>query len=197
MSRLKIRFIGSVVVAVALLGFGAGAAFAHGETVKTDPEKNASLDAAPPVVTVNLSEPPTDGSLFEVTDGCGRNVAAHVTAEGNKLIAHLEAGQPGKWKAAYRIVSAADGHPSDGSWSFTVNGDADCNEEDESTSTSTAPTKSTKSHTKHASESEEDTERVAGTPASGSNDGGFPLIPVAVGAVAVLGAAAFVRAKTT
>jgi methionine-rich copper-binding protein CopC len=187
---LKIRFIGLVVIAVALLGLSASAAFAHGETVKTDPEKNASLDAAPPVVTVDLTEPPTDGSLFEVTDGCGRNVAAHVIAEGNKLIAHLEAGQPGKWKAAYRIVSAADGHPSDGSWSFTVEGAADCNDEVGSTTNTPAPTES-------ATEPKDEAERVAGTPASGSDDGGFPVIPVVVGTVAVLGAAAFVRAKTT
>ena len=192
MSSLRIRFTRWLVLAIALVGLGATAAFAHGETVKTDPEKNASLDAAPGVVTVDLSEPPTDGSLFEVTDGCGRNVAAHVTADGNKLIAHLEAGQPGKWKAAYRIVSAADGHPSDGTWSFTVEGEADCNDE-EATTTSPAATESPE----HASEHEDDAQRVAGTPASDSDDGGFPLIPVVVGAVAVLGAAAFVRAKTT
>lgn len=149
-------------------------------------------------VAVDLSEPPTDGSLFKVTDGCDRNVASHVTVEGNKLVAHLEEGRPGKWKAAYQIVSAADGHPSDGSWSFTVEGDADCGEGDESTTETPAPSDSSTGGSGDVSEPEDDTER-AGTLASDSNDGSFPVIPVipvVVGAIAVLGAAAFVRAKT-
>ncbi|MGH2701846.1 MAG: copper resistance CopC family protein [Actinomycetota bacterium] len=197
MSQLIVRTIGSVVLAAGMLCLGAGAAFAHGETVKTDPKKNASLTAAPAIVTVDLSEPPTDGSLFEVTDGCGRNVASHVTVKGNELIAHLEAGQPGKWRAAYQIVSAADGHPSDGSWTFTVDGTAACNDEAGSTNNTPAPTESATGDTGVTTEPEDDAERVAGTPASDSDDGGFPVIPVVVGAVAVLGAAAFVRAKTT
>jgi len=190
-----IRAIGSVVLAAALLCLGASAALGHGETVKTDPKKNATLSAVPQRVVVDLSEPPTNGSLFKVTDGCARNVAAHVTVEGNRLVAHIDEAQPGEWKAAYQIVSAADGHPSEGNWTFTVEGEAACGE-DESTTGSPAPTESATGHSGDVSEPE-DTERIAGTPASDSDDGSFPLIPVVVGAIVVLGAAAFVRAKTS
>ena len=197
MSRLIMKAVGSVVVAAAMLCLGATAAFGHGETVKTDPKKNVTVAAVPQSVAVDLSEPPTNGSLFKVTDGCARNVAAHVTVEGNKLVAHIDKGQPGKWKAEYQIVSAADGHPSDGSWTFTVEGEAACDEDiDESSTGGPAPTESSTGDSGAVSEPE-DTERVAGTPASDSDDGSFPVIPVVVGAIAVLGAAAFVRAKTT
>jgi methionine-rich copper-binding protein CopC len=191
-----IRALGSVVLAAAMLCLGASAALGHGETVKTDPKKNATLSAVPHSVAVDLSEPPTNGSLFKVTDGCARNVAAHVTIEGNRLLAHIDEGQPGKWTAAYQIVSAADGHPSDGNWTFTVEGEADCGEEDASTTGTPAPTESATGDSGDSSESEHN-ERVAGTPASDSDDGSFPLIPVVAGAIAVLGAAAFVRAKTS
>jgi hypothetical protein len=150
----------------------------------------------PQSVAVDLSEPPTNGSLFKVTDGCARNVAAHVTVDGNRLVAHIDEAQPGEWKAAYQIVSAADGHASDGSWAFTVEGEADCGEEDESTSGTPAPTEAATGDSGDVSESE-DTERAAGTPASDSDDGSFPFLPVVGGAIAVLGAAAFVRAKTS
>lgn len=193
-----IKAVGSVVLAAALLCLGASAALGHGETVKTDPKKNATVAAVPQTVAVDLSEPPTNGSLFKVTDGCARNVAAHVTVEGNKLVAHIDGAQPGKWKAAYQIVSAADGHPSDGSWTFTVEGVADCDSDgDESATGTPAPTESSTGDAGDVSVPEDDTERVAGTPASDSDDGSFPVIPVVIGAIALLGAAAFVRAKTS
>jgi methionine-rich copper-binding protein CopC len=190
-----IRAIGSVVLAAALVCLGASAALGHGETVKTDPKKNATLSAVPQSVAVGLSEPPTNGSLFKVTDGCARNVAAHVTVEGNRLVAHIDEAQPGEWTAAYQIVSAADGHPSDGKWTFTVEGEAACGE-DGSTTGTPAPTEAPAGDSGDVSESD-DAERAAGTPASDSDDGSFPLIPVVGGAIAVLGAAAFVRAKTS
>ena len=187
----------SLLLATALLSLGASAALGHGETVKTDPKKNATVAAVPQSVTVDLSEPPTNGSLFKVTDGCNRNVAAHVAVEGNKLVAHIDGAQPGKWKAAYQIVSAADGHPSDGSWTFTVDGVTACDEGDESATGTPAPTESSTGDAGDVSVPEDDTESVAGTPASDSDDSSFPVIPVVIGAMALLGAAAFVRAKTS
>lgn len=190
--RQAIRIV--VLVAV-IVCYGAGAALAHGETVKTEPKKDASLAASPSVVSVDLTEPPTEEAQFAVTDGCGRNVAGHVTIEGKKLIAHLEKGQPGRWKASYRIVSAVDGHPSDSSWRFSVDGDADCdNGGDEATE---GPPEGDAYGEDDEQATEEDTRTVAQTPTSGADDGGPPVTPLALGAILVIAAAVVVRLKTS
>src|SRR5688500_18836375 len=98
------------------------AALAHGETATTDPEAGASLKQPPASVSVDLTEPPTSDATFKVVDGCGDQVGQGVTAEGQNLSVGIAEGQPGKWRASYRVVSAADGHVTNDSWSFTVTG---------------------------------------------------------------------------
>ena len=86
----------SAVFAVAILCLGAGAALAHGDTVKTDPKKNSRV-AIPNMVSVTLSEAPVPQSQLMVTDGCGDNVTGNVSVEGETLQASIGDAQPGKW----------------------------------------------------------------------------------------------------
>ncbi len=179
--------------AVAILCLGAGAAWAHGDTVKTDPKKNARV-AIPEMVSVTLSEAPVPQSQLLITDGCGDNVTGNVSVEGETLQASIGDAQPGKWKAAYRVVSAVDGHPTEDDWSFTVQGTADCDgDTDEIDPTDEPSPEPTTTDDEPSSAAGEDS---GTTNTSDSEESSFPVVPVVLGGVALVALAAVVRAKT-
>jgi methionine-rich copper-binding protein CopC len=182
------------VFAGAILCLGAAAAWAHGDIVKTDPKKNTEI-AMPKVVSVTLSEAPVPQSKLAVTDGCGRDVTEDMSVDGEVLSATIGDAQPGKWKAAFQAVSAVDGHPTEADWTFTVEGTADCDGEAEEVvptdDPSTEPT-----------DAADETSNAAGddsatTNTSGTDESDFPVVPVALGGVALVAIAAFVRAKSS
>jgi len=183
----------SAVFAVAILCLGAGAAFAHGDTVKTDPKKNARV-AIPRMVSVTLSEAPVPQSQLMVTDGCGDNVAENVSVEGETLQASIGDAQPGKWKAAYRVVSAVDGHPTEDDWSFTVQGTADCDGDDEVAEPTDEPSPEPTTTDDEPSSAAGDDSGTTNT--SDTDESSFPVVPVVLGGVALVAVAAVVRAKT-
>ena len=186
----------SAVFAVAILCLCAGAALAHGDTVKTDPKKNSRV-AIPNMVSVTLSEAPVPQSQLMVTDGCGDNVTGNVSVEGETLQASIGDAQPGKWKAAYRVVSAVDGHPTEDDWSFTVQGTADCDADDDQVE----PTEPTDEPSPEPTTTDDEPSSAAGddsgtTSTSDSQESSFPVVPVVLGGVALVAVAAVVRAKT-
>jgi copper resistance protein C len=185
----------ATVVAVAILCLGATAALAHGDTVKTDPKKNATI-TMPSTISVTLSEAPVPQSQLRIIDGCGRNVTGEVTVKGDTLQASIGDAQPGKWKAAYQVVSAVDGHPTEDDWSFTVQGTADCDGESEEPSVDPTP-EPTESNA--AAGEGDDPTSAAGDDAASTSDteeNSFPVLPVVLGGVALVAIAAVVRAKT-
>ncbi|CAN5759564.1 hypothetical protein BH20ACT23_BH20ACT23_17900 [soil metagenome] len=183
----------SAVFAVAILCLGAGAAWAHGDTVKTDPKKNARV-AIPKMVSVTLSEEPVPQSQLLITDGCGRNVTQEVSVDGDTLRASIGEAQPGKWKAAYRVVSAVDGHPTEDDWNFTVQGTADCDGDAEEVEPTDEPSpEPTTTDDEPASAAGDD---GGTTNTSDTEESSFPLVPVVLGGVALVAVAAVVRAKT-
>ena len=182
------------VFAVAILCLGTGAAWAHGDIVKTDPKKNTEI-AMPKVVSVTLSEAPVPQSKLAVTDGCGRDVTEDVSVQDDTLQASIGDAQPGKWKAAYRVVSAVDGHPTEDNWSFTVEGTADCDGETEEVAPTDDPSPV-------PTDTADETSSAAGddsgtTNASDTEESSFPVVPVVIGGVALVAVAAFVRAKSS
>jgi len=189
----------SAVVALVTLCLGAGTALAHGETVKTDPKNKAEV-AMPNLVSVTLTEPPTPDSRISITDGCGQEVASNISVKDETLRAAVGDAQPGRWRAAYSVISAVDGHLTEDDWSFTVEGAASCGGGggDEAEPTETPPDEDgAETDADDDAPVEDDGARAADTdPASDSDDGGFPVLPVVIGAVAVVGLAALVRAKT-
>lgn len=146
------------------------------------------------MVSVTLSEAPVPQSKLLVRDGCGRNVADEVSVDGETLRASIGDAQPGKWKAAYQVVSAVDGHPTEDDWSFTVQGTADCDGDDDEVEPtdepSTEPTESADNGPTSASGDDSTTNT------SDSEESSFPVVPVVLGGVALVALAAVVRAKT-
>jgi len=184
----------SAVFAGAILCLNMGAAWAHGDIVKTDPKKNAQI-AMPKVVSVTLSEAPVPQSKLAITDGCGRDVTKEVSVRDDTLQASIGEAQPGKWKAAYQVVSAIDGHPTENNWSFTVEGTADCDGETEEVTPTDDPSPV-------PTDSADETSNAAGddsatTNTSDSEESSFPVVPVVIGGVAIVAVAAFVRAKSS
>jgi methionine-rich copper-binding protein CopC len=182
----------SAVFVAAILCLSMGAAWAHGDIVKTDPRKNARV-ALPEVVSVTLSEAPVPQSRLEITDGCGRDVTEEVAVHGEVLEATIGDAQPGKWTAAIHAVSAVDGHETEEDWSFTVEGTADCDGE-------TKETVPTGDSSPEPTESDDATSSAAGddstTNTSDSDESSFPVVPLVVGGVALVAVAAAVRAKS-
>jgi methionine-rich copper-binding protein CopC len=183
----------SAVFVAAILCLSMGAAWAHGDIVKTVPKKNARI-ALPGVVSVTLSEAPVPQSRLEITDGCGRDVTEEVAVRGEVLQATVGDAQPGKWTAVIRAVSAVDGHETEDDWSFTVEGTADCDGETEEAApaddSSPEPTESTDDATSSAAGDDSTTNT------SDTDESSFPVVPVVIGGVALVAVAAAVRAKS-
>jgi methionine-rich copper-binding protein CopC len=125
--------VGSAKFILALLAVTAtmashGVALAHGQLEGSDPEDGARLKAAPPEVVVTYTEVPSDANGFRVKDGCGRNVIRTVAVEGNSIRARTPDAQPGTWLVRWDVISAQDGHETEGSLTFKVAGKPDCSE---------------------------------------------------------------------
>ena len=157
------------VLSIATLIFLASSApaFGHAALTKATPKNGAKLDAVPATVEIDYAEPPTTDSVFTVTDGCGRDVARDVEILNQRITAAVDSGQPGDWKVEWSVVSAVDGHLTKDDVSFTVEGEADCDRA-----------------------AAEDTPRDEG---SGSS---FPVVPVVVVTLLIVGVALVVRLRS-
>lgn len=101
-------------------------AAAHGDLQGTFPEKGSKLNRPPVHLIINFTEPPSKQSVVSVEDGCSDEVVDEVEFQGNAGHVYLSGGEAGKWKVSYEVVSAVDGHKTDGSYSLTVTGKPDC-----------------------------------------------------------------------
>jgi methionine-rich copper-binding protein CopC len=164
-----------LVGGLALLGRAAPAG-AHGELEGADPKPNAHLKSAPSDVTMTFTEEPSEDSVLTVSDGCGNDVVQRASVSGHDYVVEVATGQPGKWHAKFRVISAEDGHLTKGTYSFEVAGKKDC-----------SPDK--------GGDGEDGSLTTAGpgdggpTNASGNDvDEGsdFPVVPVVIGAVALI-----------
>ncbi|MEV8240945.1 copper resistance CopC family protein [Microbacterium testaceum] len=118
-------FVASLLVAlVALLVLPASPAFAHDELVSTDPPADAVLDALPAQITFTysadiLTEQGT--AVVEVTDATGASLTEGTPVVSGTDVTQMLAGSAsGAVTVKWRVVSS-DGHPIDGTFSFTVN----------------------------------------------------------------------------
>lgn len=153
-------------------------AAAHGDVQATNPAPVSSVRRAPRSVAVTFTEAPTRQAVLEVTDGCKRNVGQGVEVDGVTATVRVATGQPGKWRVSYNVISAVDGHETRGGYAFTVAGGKDCTP-DEATA---AP---------------DDDSTQAGAPAQDllpdEEGSGPPLVPIALGAAALIAVALFLR----
>jgi methionine-rich copper-binding protein CopC len=183
-TRLRLAAIAAILIPAAT---AASPALAHDSLSSTNPAQNTVVTHSPETVSLTLSEPPADSknlnlSTITVTDGAGKTVSdGQVTVYGPKLSTNLTEGSPGTYKVLWRAVSS-DGHPIEGSYTFTVLAPAG------QTSTPSAPSSSAAAPS--ASPAASTTEERA----EGPNNDSAPLalgiaaviLAVAIGAVLVL-----------
>jgi methionine-rich copper-binding protein CopC len=163
------------VVAAWLLAM-AGPAWGHGREVKTDPKRNAELRRPPAAVTLELTEAATDDAIVRVADGCNENIAAHIAVSEETITAHLVRGQPGEYHVNWRVISAVDGHPTKGAFTFSVKGKPDCSSGNGGGGGNNGG-------------DAEDTGGGGGAaapPASDEDDSSFPVVPVGLGVLGVI-----------
>ena len=156
-------------------------AFAHGDISSSIPKADESLKKAPDHLIINFTEPPAKSSVVQVKDGCGTQIADSVDFE--DLVAHVftEDGQPGKWKVSYKVLSTQDGHKSSGSYGFTVKGKKDCTPDDNSGGNGNGGNGAAGGTNPQAGGN------------GGDDEGSFPVVPVAIGSVGVIGLALVAR----
>jgi methionine-rich copper-binding protein CopC len=157
-----------------LVLFSPAAAWAHGDAITTVPAAGDRVRSLPKFVEIDFTEPPTQDSHYEVIDGCGDDVLAAVSGDGNLRHLSLAGGEPGKWKVTYRVISATDGHPTRDRFSFRVAGSKDCREP--------AP-------------GDDETPDIgeAGAPIESDDGSGFSAGPILIGGAAILILAVVIR----
>lgn len=163
-----VRLLAVVVLAGLALLAGAGPAAAHDTLVASDPANGASLTSGPQRVTLTFDQPVSRGFNTITVTGPGHTVwtTGAVTTSGNDVsTAVLPLGPAGEYVIGYRIVSA-DGHPVTGALRFTLT--------QAGTGTPAPPT---------------------ATEQPGPDEGGMPVWPWVVVAVALLAAGAAVALR--
>lgn len=173
-------FLFAVICAVLIPGTAA----AHGDMEETFPKDGATLKKPADHVMITFSEAPTKNTSVRVIDGCGVDVVDETYITDKTLHVLLTEGQPGSWLAAYRVISAEDGHKTAGNFSFTVKGVADCSEEEPEPGETIAP--------------DPPSEEQAAPDTSDTSDEGssIPIVALLVGGAALVGIAALVRLRS-
>jgi methionine-rich copper-binding protein CopC len=116
---------GWIVGALAVLALlmGASPAGAHAELESSDPKDGATLASAPGAITFVFGEEILpQGNAVTLTDVAAdaRLEVGPVEVDGDTVsVTWPESSPAGQYRAAYRVVSA-DGHPIDGTITFTV-----------------------------------------------------------------------------
>ena len=177
------RRIVAVFLACLISPLLAAPALAHGDIESTRPQPEQVRKKGPSHVMVTFTEAPTEDGRMTVTDGCNENVKREQYVEGRTMHVLLKKGQPGTWNVSYAVISAVDGHKTNGKYSFTVKGETDCSEPEPEPEVTEV-------------DAPNDAEDVAAdpdtSPTSGES-GGIPIAIVAVGFVALVGIALLVR----
>jgi methionine-rich copper-binding protein CopC len=163
-----------IVAAIALWLAVPAPAGAHGGLEGSDPAADARVKRPPGRVTMGFSEFPSEDSVMKVLDGCKRDVVSSTSVAGSDLVGVIGSGQPGKWKASYRVISAEDGHLTKGSFSFTVTGKKDCNPDDD------------KKDGGDGSATAAPPEDPNGASGAGDDDSSVPVVPIALGATGLV-----------
>ena len=115
--------LAAAAVALAALLVPASPALAHDELVSSDPSADAVLDALPAQITLSYSADILDSdgaSVIQVTDATGTSLTDGApTVSGTVVTQALAGSASGAVTVVWRVVSS-DGHPIDGTFSFTV-----------------------------------------------------------------------------
>ena len=169
--------------ALLLFALGQTPTLAHGDLGETIPSADTELKKPPSHLIINFTEPPTKNSVVRVKDGCGDEITDSVDFTGGVAHVFTDEGQPGAWKVSYEVVSAQDGHKTDGGYGFKVLGKKDCSIPEEKPDP--------------GGNGEGSGEGPQANEGGGSGDpddeSSFPVIPVVIGGVGVMALALVAR----
>ena len=118
------RLAAGALAATILAVLAGGPAWAHNSLVEATPQKNAKLAKAPDEVRLKFLQKLDARYLtMAVTDAEKQEVALETPKADGKIgtVAFTEPLPNGTYTVAYRVVSV-DGHPVQGTYSFTVDG---------------------------------------------------------------------------
>jgi methionine-rich copper-binding protein CopC len=127
---------------VVLLGLPLPAS-AHSELIDSNPQADSTVSKAPSQVELMFDEPiqSQGGSIVVTLNGDTVSDPSTFTTENTTASVQLEAAdEPGTYQVEYRIV-AADGHPGDGAFSYTLatSGSSDSADPTDTPTTDTSP----------------------------------------------------------
>ena len=123
--QLPGALLGLIMLAAVLLGvplLGAGPASAHDAVESTSPADGAGVPVPPDTVSLTLSKPPLAlGTQIKVSDAAGTDWAEGAAQIVDNVAAQkLRPGAPaGRFTVQWRVASS-DGHPIEGTFSFTA-----------------------------------------------------------------------------
>lgn len=185
MSTALPRRAAVVVLAAALaLLAGTAPAWAHTALESSTPADGASVAQAPREIALTFTEDvPADGATVTVTgpDRADR-VAGPVTGDGGTLTVPLQPlGPAGTYTVTYRVVSD-DGHPVEGTVTFTLTTPG--------SAASTAAAAPASPAAPATSASPAPAPAASSTTSSDGDDGGAPVWPWIVAAVVLIGGGA-------
>jgi len=170
----------TVVAVAAFFAFASipATALAHAGLNEADPPTGGKASEVPDDVVLFMSETPVEAATeVAVFDGCSEPVVESVSTHNKEVHAEiLGEAQPGRWRVEYQTLSAEDGHTTSGKYRFKVTGTKDCSvfaEGEEGTDGDEPPDAADE-----------------GTDDEGSD---FPVVPVVIGAGALIGIAALAR----
>ncbi len=169
---VAVRFAVSLGMVALVLAI-APVALAHGEFQSATPKPGSVARTPPKEVSVTLTEPPARGTVLKVFDGCARNLVRDTSRSDLVLEAALGDGQPGRWAVEFRAISSVDGHSTRDAYGFKVRGKRDCSKDEPAQISGGAGT------------------QIEARPEVEGTD--FPIVPFAIGSVAVISAALVLR----
>lgn len=122
-ARVALLFAAAVVV----IGLFAGPASAHAAYKDSDPPDESSVSSPPSSVWAEFTEPVTMDSYLSISDPCGARVDngdSQVT--GARITVSMNGTAAGTYTVSFSVISAVDGHPTTGSFTFTSTGGESC-----------------------------------------------------------------------
>lgn len=188
----RIRLVLALAAAAMTPVLVAAPAQAHDALQSTEPARDSTVTTAPETVSLTLSETPTGGgemnfNVITVTDSTGTTLSdGKVTVDGATISTAVGKGNNGPYKVLWRTVSS-DGHPIEGSYTFTVQDPAQ-----ETTVAAPATAAPATAPTTAAASSAAAAPAQSVDPAPRPDDSNGPLVGVIAAVVlAIVGAAVF------
>lgn len=125
--RRRVTAAGLAVALFALSALIAAPAFAHAAYSDSDPQDKETVDSPPEEVWAEFTEPVVDDSKLEVFDPCGRQVDhGDSVVTGYRITVGMSGEAAGLYTVRFAVVSAVDGHPTNGEFTFEAGNGAPC-----------------------------------------------------------------------